>query len=457
MKIAVIGAGVAGLGAAWLLSKQHEVVIYEKNPRLGGHSNTVVARAHGREIPVDTGFIVYNQANYPNLTALFEHLGVQSEPSNMSFAVSLFGGGFEFGSGNLSVFGQPSNLLDHRFHRMLTDLLRFNRLGSKLAQDAALANLTLGDWLERQKFDGWFVDRFILPLSACIWSCSLDEMRRFPLLRFAEFFADHRLFRIWRQHPWRTVSGGSRSYVEKLAWPILRTARVGHSIVSVERHVDHVRIKDTAGQWDRFDQIVLACHADEALAALGADASEAERETLSAFRYAPNRTLLHTDATLMPKRRAVWSSWNYVAQTPSRHGPIAVTYWMNRLQNIDRAYPLFVTNNPTAMPAANKTLAEFAYSHPLFDHRAFAAQPRLAQLQGKRRTWFCGSYFGFGFHEGALASGLAVAEALGVRRPWDGAAGALAPKRPLLDTLPALAGGKSLPGRRPIAERAEDA
>ena len=457
MKIAVVGAGVAGLGAAWLLSKQHEVVLYEKNSRLGGHSNTVTARAYGRDIPVDTGFIVYNEVNYPNLTALFEHLGVRTEASDMSFAVSLFDGGFEFGSGNFSVFGQPTNLLDRRFHRMLADLMRFNRLGKRLNRDATLANLTLGDWLERQHFSSWFVDRFILPLSACIWSSSLDDMRQFPLLRFAEFFADHRLFNIWRQQNWRTVSNGSRSYVEKLARPILGAARLGHSAVAVERHLDHVRLRDASGNWDRFDQVVLACHADEALAALGGDASEAERETLAAFRYAPNRTILHTDRALMPQRRAVWSSWNYVAPKPSRHGPIAVTYWMNRLQNIDNACPLFVTNNPVRETAQEAVLAEFAYSHPLYDHSAFAAQPRLAQLQGQRRTWFCGSYFGFGFHEAALASGLAVAEALGGQRPWNQPAGEVAPKRPLADTLPGLAGGGALPGRGPVRGRADDA
>jgi predicted NAD/FAD-binding protein len=457
MKIAVIGAGVAGLGAAWLLSKRHEVVVYEKNPRLGGHSNTVMARAYGREIPVDTGFIVYNEKNYPNLTALFEQLGVRSEASNMSFAVSLFGGGFEFGSGNLSIIGQHSNLFDRRFHRMLSDLLRFNWRGKRLVHDAALANLTLGDWLERQHFEAYFVERFMLPLCACIWSCSLDEMRRFPLLRFAEFFADHRLFSIWGQQAWRTVKGGSRQYVEKLAWPILRTARLGNTALAVERHIDHVMLRDDAGQWDRFDQVVFGCHADEALAVLGGDASEGERETLSAFRYAPNRTILHTDSALMPKRRSVWSSWNYVAETPSKHGPIAVTYWMNRLQNIDRKCPLFVTNNPVLEPAQSNVLGEFNYTHPLYDHRAFAAQPRLAQLQGKRRTWFCGSYFGFGFHEGALTSGLEVAEALGVARPWKETLVDTTPKRPLIDGLPGLAGGGPLPGHAPVQSRAEDA
>lgn len=456
MKIAVIGAGVAGLSAAWLLGKRHEVAIYEKNARLGGHSNTVIAKAYGREIPVDTGFIVYNEPNYPDLTALFRHLGIKTEASDMSFAVSLFGGGFEFGSGNLAVLGQPSNLLNRRFHRMIGDLLHFNRLGRRLGNDASLANLTLGDWLDRQRFGDYFVDRFILPLCACIWSCSLEDMRQFPLLRFAEFFAEHRLFNVWRQQAWRTVSGGSRQYVDKLADPVASNARTAHAAMAVERHIDHVMVRDASGHWDRFDQIVLACHADEALSILGDDATETERRHLSAFRYASNRTLLHTDRRLMPKRHSVWSSWNYVADEPSRHGPIAVTYWMNRLQNIDSACPLFVTNNPVRQPAPETILAEFDYSHPLYDHRAFAAQPRLAQLQGLKRTWFCGSYFGFGFHEGALSSGLNVAEALGVPRPWNGAIAGVAPKRSPTETSPNLVGGGALPGHGPVRSRAED-
>ncbi|MGE0659095.1 MAG: NAD(P)/FAD-dependent oxidoreductase [Reyranellaceae bacterium] len=456
MKIAVIGAGVAGLGAAWLAARRHDVVLYEKEARLGGHSNTVVARAYGREIPVDTGFIVYNERNYPELTSLFAHLGVATQPSDMSFAVSLFDGGFEFGSGNLAVFGQGSNVLDPRFRSMLADLLRFNRAGRRLRGEAALASLTLGDWLQRQGYGDWFADRFILPLAASIWSSSLDEIRGFPLLKFAEFFDEHRLFNIWRQQKWRTVGGGSRTYVDRLAQPFRARARLSHAAVRIERHADHVAVRDASGAWDRFDEVVLACHADQALALL-AQPSEAEHAALSAFRYAPNRTVLHTDASLMPRRRRVWSSWNYVADRVDRHGPIAVTYWMNRLQNIDRACPLFVTNNPRRQPAEESVLAEFEYSHPLFDHRAFSAQPALADLQGVRRTWFCGSYFGFGFHEGALASGLDVAEALGGHRPWRPAPAGVAPLRPLIDTLPGLGGGGALPGHGPVRGRADDA
>jgi predicted NAD/FAD-binding protein len=448
MRIAVIGSGVAGLGAAWLLAQQHEVVLYEKSTRLGGHSNTFRAHAYGRDIDVDTGFIVYNRANYPDLTALFAHLAVATESSDMSFAVSLGDGAFEYGSGDLAVFGQPANLLDPRFRAMLRDLLRFNRLGLGLARELPPADMLLGEWLARHRLDGWFAERYLQPLAASIWSSSLDDILRFPLRQFVDFFAEHRLFNIWRQRRWRTVSGGSRRYVEKLAGPLLARARLGHGVERIERSTHSVKLRDSAGQVDRFDQVVLACHADEALAMLD-QPTPLERRILGAFRYAPNRTVLHTDAGLMPRRRRVWSSWNFVApldRTAQADAPIAVTYWMNRLQNIPRRWPIFVSNNPGRQPDPAAVLGEFAYTHPLFDRAAFAAQAELARLQGAHRSWFCGSYFGYGFHEAALSSGLDVAEALGVRRPWaneprrtrkSGKIG-IAPPLPLPDTVTGL-------------------
>lgn len=450
MRIAVIGSGVAGLGAAWLLAHHHEVVLYEKNTRLGGHSNTVRAHAYGHDIDVDTGFIVYNRVNYPDLTALFGHLGVATEKSTMSFAVSLGDGAFEYGSGDLAIFGQPANLLDRRFRAMVRDLLRFNRLGLRLTRELPPADMLLGEWLARHGLDGWFAERYLQPLAASIWSSSLDDIRRFPLRQFVEFFGDHRLFHIWRQRRWRTVSGGSRRYVEKLMAPLLARARLGHGVERIERSTHSVKLRDGSGHVDRFDQVVLACHADEALALLD-EPTALERRLLGAFRYAPNRTVLHTDASLMPKRRRVWSSWNFVAPlagtiAPPPDAPIAVTYWMNRLQNIPHRWPLFVSNNPGCEPRDDSTLAEFAYTHPLFDRAAFAAQAELARLQGIHRTWFCGSYFGYGFHEAALSSGLDVAQALGVRRPWAGESRrtrpqgktGIAPPLPLPDTLPGL-------------------
>jgi predicted NAD/FAD-binding protein len=457
MRIAVIGSGVAGLGAAWLLAKQHEVVLYEKNARLGGHSNTVRAQVHGQSIDVDTGFIVYNEANYPNLTALLAHLDVATEKSDMSFAMSLGQGAFEYGSGDLAIFGQPGNLLDDRFRTMLRDLLRFNRLGQALARQLPPADVTLGDWLAHHRFGAFFTERFVLPLAASIWSSALREMADFPLRQFVAFFDEHRLFSIWRQRRWRTVSGGSRHYVEKLAAPLQHTTRLAQAATRIHRTAFGVEIRDAAGHVDRFDQVVLACHADEALAML-AEPSALERRVLGSFRYAPNRTILHSDASLMPRRRRVWSSWNFVADELRPEAPIAVTYWMNRLQNIPRRWPVFVSNNPGRDPRDDSVLAEFAYSHPLFDRAAFAAQADLSRLQGVDRSWFCGSYFGFGFHEAALASGLDVAEALGVRRPWSGGAArgkagrqiGIASPLPLPETLPGL------PSVSPALSRADD-
>jgi predicted NAD/FAD-binding protein len=456
MRIAVVGSGVAGLGAAWLLARQHEVVLYEKNARLGGHSNTVRAEVHGQRIDIDTGFIVYNEANYPNLTALLRHLDVATEKSDMSFAMSLGNGAFEYGSGDLAIFGQPANLLDGEFHTMLRDLVRFNRMGRALAAQPPAADVTLGDWLAHHRFGAFFTQRFVLPLAASIWSSSLAEMASFPLRQFVTFFDEHRLFNIWRQRQWRTVSGGSRRYVEKLAAPLQATTRLSRAAARIHRTAFGVEIRDAAGHADRFDQVVLACHADEALGMLAAP-SALERRVLGSFRYTPNRTVLHCDASLMPRRRRVWSSWNFVADTLQPDAPIAVTYWMNRLQNVPRRWPLFVSNNPGRDPASDTVIGEFAYSHPQFDRATFAAQADLSRLQGIDRSWFCGSYFGLGFHEAALASGLDVAEALGARRPWAsgparraGRQIGIASPLPLPETLPAV------PSPGPAPSRADD-
>jgi predicted NAD/FAD-binding protein len=450
MRFAVVGSGVAGLGAAWLLARQHEVVLYEQSALVGGHSNTVRARAYGQDIDVDTGFIVYNEANYPDLTALFGHLNVATDKSDMSFAVSLGDGAFEYGSGDLAFLGQPGNALDPRFRRMLADLLRFNRLGKQLARDLPAGDVVLLDWLQENRFGAYFIERYLLPLAASIWSSSLGEIGKFPLRQLVIFFAEHRLFHVWRQRRWRTVRGGSRRYVERLAAPLQASARLGCGVAQIERSTHSVKIRDKTGHVDRFDQVVLACHADQALAML-AEPTALERHVLAAFRYAPNRTLLHTDARLMPQRRRVWSSWNYVTPQVQPDAPIAVTYWMNRLQNIPQRYPLFVSNNPVCEPAADKVLAQFDYSHPLFDRAAFAAQPELSRLQGAHRTWFCGSYFGFGFHEAALASGLDVAEALGVRRPWAGEKD----RRPI-SIMPPLPETLPLPGLEPALRRTDE-
>ena len=425
MKIAVIGAGVAGLGAAWLLSRRHEVVVYERESRFGGHSCTVdvpgdvagIGSAKFRTQPVDVGFIVFNNCNYPNLVALFEHLGVPTENSDMSFAVSLNGGRYEYGSAHRSYLAQRRNLVRPSFLRMSRDILRFNRLAPQLLGKAENLDFTIGDFVKDAGLSGAFRDRYLIPMASCIWSTPAARMLDYPAQSFARFFDNHGLLSTGPQLQWRTVSGGSRTYVERIAAPLRARARLAMPARSIHRCINGVMVRDAAGQWDRFDKIVLACHADQALALLS-DADARERDLLGRFAYSTNEVWLHGDETLMPHRRAVWSSWNYVSESGTVEQPVSVTYWMNRLQNLGSAPPTFVSVNPARSPLPALAHARFAFEHPVYDAAAIRAQRHLHELQGIRDTYFCGSYCGYGFHEDALSAGLDVAEQLGVRRPW---------------------------------------
>jgi uncharacterized protein len=412
MKIAVIGAGAAGLGAAWLLSRHHEVVVYERESRFGGHACTVDASG-GR--PVDVGFIVFNERNYPNLVALFEHLGVPTEASDMSFAVSLDGGRFEYGSSLAGLVAQRRNMVRPSFLRMTHDILRFNRLAPELLERCEDLDFTIGDFVEGAGLSAAFRDRYLVPMAACIWSTPLGRMLDYPAQSFVRFFSNHGLLTIGPQLAWRTVSGGSRSYVERIATPLRQRARLATPASAIRRGPDGADVRDAGGHWDRFDKIILACHADQALELL-VDADARERDLLGRFAYSSNEVWLHADATLMPRRRQVWSSWNYVAESKDRDQPVSVTYWMNRLQNLQENQPLFVSVNPGRTPAA--AMQRFTFEHPMYDAAAIRAQRELHSIQGVRDTYFCGSYCGYGFHEDALSAGLDVAEQLGVRRPW---------------------------------------
>ncbi|WP_119168092.1 NAD(P)/FAD-dependent oxidoreductase [Algihabitans albus] len=418
MKIAVVGSGVAGLGAAWALSADHEVVVYEAETRLGGHSNTVeVTAVDGRTVPVDTGFIVYNERTYPNLIRLFEHLGVATEASNMSFAVSVDRGQFEYAGSAAGLFAQRRNLLRPRLWRLLRDLLRFYRTAPAFLETTG--DLPIGEYLQREGYSQAFMDDHLLPMAAAVWSCSTHEVRAFPTKSFLRFNLNHGLMQLTNRPQWRTVSGGSREYVKRLSAPIAAQARLGTPVAAIQRTAAGVTVTDRQGHNDLFDQVVLACHGDQARALLGTDASKAEAAVLSAFRYQPNRTLLHRDPGLMPRRRSVWSSWNYLSgKTADDRRAVSVTYWMNRLQNLDPAVPLFVSLNPIDEPRTDLIEAEFNYDHPVFDSDAVAAQAALPEIQGVAQTWFCGSYCGYGFHEDALQAGFAVAAALGSPVPW---------------------------------------
>jgi predicted NAD/FAD-binding protein len=419
VSVAVVGSGIAGLSAAWLLNKRHSVTLYEKDEKLGGHCNTVDVRDEaGHRLAIDTGFIVYNEINYPNLVALFQHLGVETHPSDMSFAVSLGGGRLEYSGTDLGgLLAQRRNLLRPRFWAMLRDLLRFYRTAPALLEDPAAAGLSLGRYLQARRYSRAFVEDHLLPMGAAIWSSTVADMRAYPAQSFIRFFASHGLLRLAGRPAWRTVTGGSRAYVARLAEPLHDRVRLACPVRSIRRQPDGVLVEEAGGGIARFDEIVIAAHADQALALL-ADPSVEEQQLLGSFRYARNLAFLHKDAALMPRRRRAWASWNYIGGGKGQDA-LCVSYWMNRLQALETREDFFVTLNPVRAPRPGSVIASFRYEHPGYDAAALAAQARLWTLQGARRTWFCGAYFGAGFHEDALQSGLAVAEALGaVRRPW---------------------------------------
>ncbi len=419
LRIGVIGSGISGLSAAWLLSRQHDVTLFEAEPRAGGHSNTVDAPGKSGNVAVDTGFIVYNVASYPNLIALFNHLHVPTAQTNMSFAVSLDNGGYEYaGSGLSTVFGQRSNLFSPSHWRMLADTLRFFRDAPALASASADESQSLGCYLAEQRYSDAFIERHILPMAAAIWSTPSNAVLSFPVAAFVRFFSNHGLLQLTDRPQWRTVIGGSREYVRRLIGDFKGEVRLADPVRSVQRAADRVTIA-TANRSETFDACVLATHAHDTLSLL-ADADAQERGTLAAFRYARNAAILHSDPAHMPRRRRLWSSWNYLGNGRGAHAGLSVSYWMNSLQPLGQNSPeLFVTLNPSKPIASAATIAAFDYAHPIFDAAAMAAQRRLWDLQGRRSTWFCGSYFGYGFHEDGLQSGLAVAEDIGgVRRPW---------------------------------------
>ncbi len=405
------------MSATWLLSQRHNVTVYEADARLGGHSLTVEAPSAGGPMPVDMGFIVYNQQSYPNLVALFDHLGVPTKPTDMGFAVSLEGGALEYGGDNFfTLFAQWRNLVRPRFWSMLSNLVRFYRDAPTHACALETGLTSLGDYLNAQGYSHAFQNDHLLPQAAAIWSTPLKDVRDYPAAAFIRFCENHGLLKLIDRPIWRTVDGGSRAYVSRLTAAYADRARVGRAVTAVRRTADGVLVSDVTGEVARYDHVVIATHADQGLALLD-DASPRERALLGAFGYKRNVAILHSDTALMPRRRGTWSAWNYVGGR--RDDELCVTYWMNRLQGLPDSHPLFVTLNPTRPVDPAKIIRTQVFEHPQFDAAAMRAQRDLWSLQGARNTWWCGSYFGSGFHEDGLQSGLAVAEALGdVRRPW---------------------------------------
>ncbi len=417
-EIAIIGTGIAGLSCAWLLHQAHDITVYDSADRLGGHAHTIDVPDGEGSFPVDTGFIVYNEPTYPNLTALFRHLGVPTAPSDMSFAASLENGRLEYaGTGLRGLFAQKRNLVRPRFWSMLRDL---RRLYAQAPSDPVLQNtdtISLGEWLDTHGYGQAIQQDHLLPMAAAIWSSRASAVRDYPAAAFFRFCDTHGLVRLKNRPDWRTVAGGSRTYVTRLAAPFAEKILLNRGITGVRRTEPGVLLRDSTGETRRFDDVVFATSAKLALASLE-DPSPTERHWLGAVDVSTNQAILHTDTGLMPKRRAVWASWNFMGGQHT-HAPPSVTYWMNNLQPLPTKKQIFVTLNPNIAPSPDTILHTQTYEHPLFDVAAMQAQRNLWSIQGTQKTWFCGAWLGAGFHEDGIQSGLAVAEALGgVRRPW---------------------------------------
>jgi predicted NAD/FAD-binding protein len=416
LRVAIIGGGIAGLGCAWLLTRQaRQVTLFEANDYLGGHTHTVDVTLDGTSAPVDTGFLVYNDRTYPKLIALFDELGVPSAPSVMSLSVRDDTAGIEWaGTDLVSLFAQPANALRPAFWRMLGDILRFNRETTTLLREERVAATTLRQFLDARSYSAPFRDWYLLPMAESIWSAPRGAILDYPLPMFLAFCNRHGLLQIAGRPRWRTVRGGGRVYVEKMARR-LADVRVATAVRRVRRRGDHVEIDSVAAQAERFDAVVLACHSDQALAML-ADPSHEEAALLGSVRFQANRVILHTDPRLMPRRRRAWSAWNYLATgDPVTDAPVSVTYWINALQPLPFRTPVLVSLNPPFEPRAEAVLAEFEYKHPLVKSAAVSAQCRFAHLQGARRTWYAGAWLGHGFHEDGLVSAHVVAEGIAAR------------------------------------------
>jgi predicted NAD/FAD-binding protein len=417
-RTAVVGAGISGLGAARFLAGDGEVVVYEAEPRLGGHARTLDVPGASGPVAVDTGFIVYNEVNYPLLTALFAEIGVPTIPSDMSFGVSI--DGFEMCASSLpGLFAQKRNLVSPSHWRMLKDITAFFGEAPAVLDDPA--DPSLGDLVRRLGLGAHMRDRFLVPMGAAIWSTPPGQILDMPAKTFVRFFRNHNLLTTSGHHTWRTVEGGSRVYVaamrKLLADGFGVSFRAGAAVIRIEQLPDGGHEVVTAdGQRDVFDEVVLACHADASLELIAAP-SEAERSVLGAFEFRDNLAILHRDASQMPRARAAWASWVYSSSGADAGGSVSVTYWMNRLQSLPGA-PLLITLNPSRPIAASAVLDRHTFRHPVLSREAVCAQGRLPQIQGRRGLWFCGAWTRYGFHEDGILSAASVAKAKGLKLPW---------------------------------------
>ena len=425
MRIAVVGAGVSGLLVAHLLHEAHEVVVFEAGDHAGGHANTVRVDTPNETHHVDTGFVVFNDRNYPGFERLLARLSIGWQRSTMSFSVSDGAGDFEYSSASaLGLYAKPAHLLSPRFQRMVADLVRFNRAARELLSQER-EDPSLGEWLERQRFSRAFIERLIVPQVAAVWSADPSQRWSFPARFLVQFFANHGMLSFVGRPRWRTIPGGSVRYVRALAEPLGERLRLRTPVDSVERHDDHVLVRARGRQDERFDELVLATHSDQALTLL-ADAGAAEHEILGAIPYQHNEAALHTDVRMLPRRRRAWASWNYHLRPPSQgasaegesgvpESGVAITYHMNRLQSLRAERELCVTLNRTAEIDPAKLIRTIPYAHPLYTAAGVVAQRRHEEISGRNRTHYCGAYWGWGFHEDGVRSAVRVAERFGAR------------------------------------------
>lgn len=420
MRIAVVGSGIAGMAAAWLLSSRHQVDVFEAQPSLGGHTHTVDLDVDGRQFPVDTGFMVFNERTYPNLVRLFAHLGIGSQASDMSFSVRCGEQDLEWSSRGLAgVFAQPGNLLRAELWRMLYDVARLSAASERLLADASTGELTLGELLERENYSRSFAELYLIPMAAAIWSTPSQEILSYPAQAFLRFADNHGLLHVSGKPLWRTVIGGARTYIEALTSQISGQVRTGAAVLGLRRRHPGCELWLADGSTHAYDGVVLGCHAPQSLALLS-DATAMESEVLSAFAYQPNLAILHSDVSFLPQRRRAWASWNYHAgDCDLEAGYLSVTYYLNRLQNLPVETPILLTLNPERPPQEDLVYDRIEFDHPLFDRAAIAAQERSAELQGVDHTWYCGAWQRYGFHEDGLLSALAVGRDLGCPPPWD--------------------------------------
>ena len=417
MKIAIVGSGISGLSCAWMLNKDHDITLFEKNDYLGGHSNTASILYDQEKINVDTGFIVFNFKTYPNLKEFFEFLGVKIQKSNMSFGIKDLDTGFEYSGNDLAgLFSQKKNLLNLKFLKMLKDIVKFNKKSIKLVESGNFTKSeTLGEFIDELKLGAYFKDYYLFPMAGAIWSCPLELIKDYPAKTFLQFFYNHGLLSVINQPQWYSVEGGSQQYVQKIVKSFKDKIKLGCNIIKSEKLGDKIILSDDEKNDYEFDHVIFASHADQTFKIIS-DKTTEEENILSKIKYSKNRAVLHKCQNQMPQKKSAWASWIYLSS--QKYNKVSLSYWMNNLQNINKEKPLFVTLNPVDPIAKNDIFGEYEYEHPIFDSEAVKAQEKLKDIQGKRNLWFCGAWTKYGFHEDGLNSAINVVKNLGVEIPW---------------------------------------